>query len=444
MSEKSLRGLSPGVDQGTDAPARDGDISKDGGAAPDESWSGDRTEKVAGSGPRVVLVPTPAPADGAVDSAASTAETRRVVDIGRTTLMGLPGPVADREKPTSPGHDVHLPLGTGRVADALPTVGGVIPAIELDPSATRRIGKIEPLQQSTTGGAPPASESAAPTRAEEVEQTGGEEAANERTVEAAAATFRAGALQTATHAGEEPARGEPARGEDEGPDRDWNADRTQEFHLDDASPNHAFARAMTAGIALAVGLGILVLAFVHARLRAGESAERYHAVPPAPSLPAPPLPVALDKPALAPPLVTPDAPSPAAAAPPDPTVVPPTAARPPESGPAAGATQRRSPGTASDEREARRPGPRTEVVVTGGRLTTPRPARASGSPPRPSTSGDRPPATANVPAPVYGPASPPVTAPATPTAPPPFATAPPDKAPAKPYDPDMPLPPSAE
>src|SRR3569623_3690668 len=211
MSEKSLRGAGPKVDQSgasslPAAPATPGGGSSDTAAAPVEPWGGERTDRVSGrenSGPRVALVTT-TPPDGQIDSQASAADTRRVADSGRTTLMGVPRPVdGPSDKPTtSPGHDVHLPSDKARVADARPVAaGGVLPTVELAPSSTTRVGKSEPPGKPTahrganakdgTKDDTKAATSDGAEKSDRKDSKAGVAVPCDRSLAAAAATFRA-------------------------------------------------------------------------------------------------------------------------------------------------------------------------------------------------------------------------------------------------------------
>ncbi|HEY4185038.1 MAG TPA: hypothetical protein VGP07_08215 [Polyangia bacterium] len=359
----------------------------------------------ADSGPRVSLVP--AATDGAIDSLASTAETRKV-EIGRTTLMGVPSPVAEREKPTSPGHDVHLPGDTERTVDTqrneqsrpvAPT--GVIPAVEMDGSATRRLDNVGPGRGQ---GSPRPKTKPAPV---------------ERTIAGAAATFRAGQLGGGR--ADLPLEGRRNRE----PDRPLPADPD-----DERRPNR-FVTALVVGVSLSVGFGIMVQGFIRARVRGAHTYEAMEAARPLPQLPPPaapgrldtvPAPVKLD-PALDEPAPTPD-PQPSAVAEPAPSDLPQPEAE---------------PVVKSDEKVDRRVVPRARATASAGR-----PAAA----PRPSTTAQRPSTPAAVvslaPAATAPPApgSTPVAAPAT--QPPPQNALPKADQPKATYDPDLPMPPSAE
>src|SRR3569623_2366970 len=310
MSEKSLRGAGPKVDQSgasslPAAPATPGGGRSDTAAAPVEPWGGERTDRVSGrenSGPRVALVPT-TPPDGQIDSQASAADTRREADSGRTTLMGVPSPFAGQsDKPTtSPGHDVHLPSDKARVADARPgAAGGLLPSVELAPSSTTRVGKSEPpgkpsghrdanakddTKAATSDGA---EKSDRKDSKDSKDSKAGVAVPSERSMAAAAATFRA-----STTGGETQPAVDPTTDREQ--ERSWTADRTQEFRLALPPARSGFAKTLAAGMALAAGTGLLVVGFVHSRVRGGaESSEVAHAPGPLPvapvPLPPPPLP----------------------------------------------------------------------------------------------------------------------------------------------------------
>ena len=449
MSEKSLRGASPGGDQAgassvpaapSAAAASSGERSSDTGGAPVEPWGGERTDRVSSretSAPRVALVPA-ATADGQVDAPTSAADTtRRVADSGRTTLMGVPSPVAPQaDKPTtSPGHDVHLPAEKGRQADARPAGGGgTTPAVEPDPSSARRVGKVESPGRSSgeqhSGARSEKSErkddKGSKHSKDDKDSKAGGSVPNERSMAAAAATFRA----SAGGSDQQPADDQASEPEQQ---RSWTADRTQEFHLDTPPPRSGFGKALATGMALAVGTGILVVSFVHSRVHGtAESNDLAHATAPLPVAPVPlppprppenPVPpVAVDQ--------TNGQPNPAAddVAP----AVPDAPVAAPEPAPPA-------TGIAEDLDQAktdRRGVQRGKTPAPAGRASPPaRTARAAPAFVRPAP-------------PLPGAAAPAATAP---TVPPPLtATPPPDKPPAsrpetgKPYDPDMPLPPSTE
>jgi len=424
-----------------------------------EPWSGDRTDRVSGretSGPRVALVPVAPPAsskdtgenrtegdgDGKIQASASTADTRRV-DSGRTTLMGVPSPMADREKPTTPGHDVHLPLEKSRQAGARPVAAsGVIPDVELDPSSTHRIGKLEHPGSSSAGAAPQVSPTAPGQERRDNKENNDSKAGgvvpNERSMAAAAATFRASARSAEKPA---PAAQEAERETDRG---GWTADRTQEFHLDTAPPaSPAFTKTLSIGMALAVGMGLLVQSFIHSRVRntAPESADSTRIVSP-PALPLPPLPEnPIPPPAVEPPSA---APEPAAAlAQPEPAPLP-------EATPQPAQAADEVPDTTDEALKAdRRQAARAKPLAPAGR---PAPSART---PRAATPVSRPgvsPEPEVAPAPVA--AAPAPAATPAPTTPPPLNAPTPEKparSPAprsdpgtKPYDPDMPLPPTME
>lgn len=459
MSEKSLRDAVPGVDQARDpaAPAApSGGRSSDSGGAPVEPWAGERTDRVSGregSGARVVLVPV-VPSDGRIEGPASTADTRRVADSGRTTLMGVPSPMAPQsDKPTtSPGHDVHLPSEKGRVADARPIAasGGVIPAVELDPSSTRRIGKVEAPGKSSDeiagddrardrnakGANKPASEKT------ENDSKGTAVVPSERTMAAAAATFRASNLGGGKQPGPGPGAPEP--------ERSWTADRTQEFHLDPPPTTSPFAKTLAVGIALAVGMGILVVGFVHARVRgaASDQGEVARSTGPGPMAPLPLLPPPPPENPVPPAAVdlansAPTNAAPAAAAP-----EAPRAEGPPE--PAQQATD-----TVDDPADLGK-----GIETTDRRLVARGKVPAPAGRTAPSSRTPRSPTTVARPGVIALPGAPPsllvpAGAAGVPTSPPPLTAAPQPERPAiraepprtegaKPYDPDMPLPPSAE
>lgn len=451
MSEKSLRGAGPEGDQAGNraAPAASGGRSPDSGGTPIEPWGGERTDRVSGregSGARVALVPATG-ADGQVDRQASVADTRRVADSGRTidsgrvadsgrtTLMGVPSPVASQpDKPTtSPGHDVHLPSEKARVADARPvTASGGSHAVELDPSSL-----------SGDKSQPRGNERGAKTdqsdkfdKAERKDSTpGGAEAPNERTMAAAAATFRA-----AIAAGDQPAAAQTGEPEHQH-ERSWAADRTQEFGLDMPPARGGFAKALAAGIALAVGTGVLVVGFVHQRVHGGaELGEVAHSTRPSPVVPVPLPPPPLPENPLPPEAMNPtNAPANVAPQPAGPEAPSAAGALDPQQQPS-GSTGEMDQATKTDRRVAQRAKAATPAGRTAPSARTPRATTTVVRPglmPLPSA----PP-----------PVSPPVAA--APTAPP-ALTAPQPEKPAvrpeapksetgKPYDPDMPLPPSTE
>ena len=454
MSEKSLRDARPGGDQVRDPaapPAPSGGRSSDSGGAPVEPWAGDRTDRVSGregSGARVALVPAVS-ADGRIEVQASTADTRRVTDSGRTTLMGVPSPfAAQSDKPTTtPGHDVHLPADKGRVADARPIAvgGGVIPSVELDPSSTRRIGKVEAPGKASGDiagqdrggdrgedqGRDRSEKSATKPAGDGNEKDNGNAAAvpHERTMAAAAATFRASLPGGGNQAGASPG--------DHEADRTWTADRTQEFHLDPPPTASAFGKTLAIGIALAASLGILVVSFIHSRVRgaASDQGEVARAAAPLPLAPLPLPPPPPPENPVPPPAVEPTNAAPTAEAP---TVEPPAEPTPPTTD-AIDETALGKSAAATD----RRPGGRGKTPTPAGRTASPaRTPRAAASLPREGLM------------PLPGAPSLPASA-GAPTSPPPLTAAPPPERPtvkaepsrtegAKPYDPDMPLPPSAE
>src|SRR3569833_1371083 len=110
--------------------------------------------------------------------------------------MGVPSPVGPQaDKPTtSPGHAVHLPAEKGRQADARPAGGGgTTPAVEPDPSSARRVGKVESPGKSS-GEQHSGARSEKSERKDDKDSKAGGSVPNERSMAAAAATFRASAL----------------------------------------------------------------------------------------------------------------------------------------------------------------------------------------------------------------------------------------------------------
>jgi hypothetical protein len=454
MSEKSVRGAGPGVDQAPDpaapaAPGRAG--ATDSGAAPVEPWGGERTDRVSGregSGARVALVPA-AGANGRVEDPSSTADTSRMADSGRTTLLGVPSPMAGlADKPTtSPGHDVHLPTEKSRAADKRPVAGESAPrTVERAPASSPGVGVEPPAKSSGDvagqhGGEKNAKSDLSgqnpqhsPNAPGDPDRKAGPVVANERTMAAAAATFRAsspgGNKQPGSEVGREP-------------ERAWTADRTQEFHLASPPPvQGAFGKTLAAAIAIAAGTGILVVGFIHARVRGGaadpsESARAAGALPIAPvPLPPPPLPE-----------------NPVPPLPVDPTNEAPQPAQP-EAAAGQALPQPAPAGDAADDtgREERRLAVRPRAPTPAGRTApsgrTPRVSPTIARPGVASPPGAAPSPTAQAPG-----AGPPTTPP--PLTPPPLTVTPPPEKPAirpdpprtegaKPYDPDMPLPPSME
>jgi len=439
MSEKSPRGAGPGVDQAPEPAAPSGGRSSDSGAAPVEPWAGDRTDRVSGretSGARVALVPSEPPDAGKNDSAiegdgkiqvpASMADTRRV-DSGRTTLMGVPSPMVDREKPTSPGHDVHLPSDKARAAGARPVAPeGSIAEVEPASSSTQRLGSLDHPGPSPAEKAPQATTASGDERED---SKGVAVVPNERSLAAAAATFRGSGQGS-----EKPRPGD----EDGEPERErggWTADRTEEFNLQAEPQRHAFAKTLSLGMALAVGLGVLVQSFIHSRVRGSAPAAVEVMRPPSP--PPAPLPLLPENPV-----------PPPAIAPPEPTAALAQPGLAPSSPEGRASPEPEQPGPAAAEasdtteeavQAERRPPPRTKALAPAGRpAASARTTRATTPVPRPGL----------VPEPEVAPA------PAAATAPPPLNGPPPEKparpAPpkqepgTKPYDPDMPLPPSME
>ena len=380
--------------------------------------------------PRVSLVP-PARPDGVVDSNASTAETRRVVDIGRTTLMGVQSPIIERDKPTTPGRDVHLPRqlersqGARGAARPMPATG-VIPSVEMDTSAPRRLGKPdEPPHGPTDPSAAAAPVVTAP----------------ERTVASAAATFRAGQV------GAEPKgqdSSDPIRSEGRAA-----GDRDARFDVGGA-PNRTFTKALAIGVSLSIGLGIVVQTFIRHSLRAQPS-QTAALMPqptsvPTPATELPPVPPGGAAPGGVPALQEPVVQEPARLAPSPSTEIE-AAGRPTDPTAAAGA------GEAPDDtalKAERRVGPRTRTVGPPVRPSSPsRDPRAKAAPNVPQAppglaAGDGltapPPLTPDTAAP---PAliPPPLSAAPAPLPPP---SPPPVSPQAKPYDPDLPLPPTGE
>jgi hypothetical protein len=427
MSEKSLRGTGPGPDQARDPAAPGQGRSADSGGAPVEPRTGERTDRAVGreaSGPRVSLVPVVPPSDGRVETESSTADTTKRVDSGRTTLMGVRSPLADGDKPTANGREVHLPAEKGRLADSRSAASsGVIPTVELDPSSTRRIGKVEP-----PGRAPVESPTPAPAATSaRKDNDEGARVADERTMAAAAATFR-GATP-----GSEPPASDPGAGR-ESVRGSWVADRTQEFHLDPPPPNRAFTKALITGVVVAVGLGVMVQSFIRAQVRStAESAELLRTPTSLPIRPAPP---SLEiPPPTAPVNVTP-APTAVTPEPETPPAAPPSETPPPE------IAHDTAPAAEDPAREDHRAATRAKTALAGRPAPPARSPRASSPVARPGLPSVPGPTAAAVP-------------PALPTSPPPLSAAPADKPPvraepprtepaAKPYDPDMPMPPSAE
>ncbi len=447
MSEKPLRGVGPtgAPPPSTANPGAPGaGVAGAGGMKPGDGRAGERaagrdstaprdTRKGVTGGdqeaasPRVSLVP-PARPDGVVDVNASTAETRRVVDIGRTTLMGVQSPIIERDKPTTPGRDVHLPRqlersqGARGAARPMPATG-VIPAVEMDSSAPRRLGKPDEPPHGPTD----ASAVAAPVVT-----------ASERTVASAAATFRAGQI------GAEPrGQGSNAPLRSEGPAAGETDAKTEV----DGAPNHAFAKALAIGVSLSIGLGIVVQTFIRHSLR-GHASESAALIPQPSGVRAPA------------------------------TELPPVPAGGPAQGaggPAAPEPARLDPSAASDIEAARRPAdptaaaggdePPDDTALKADRRVGPR-TRTVGPPVRPpSTSRDpRAKVAPSVPQAPPGvaasdaltappPLTPDTVAPPPALIPPPLSAAPaplppPSSPPAspqpKPYDPDLPLPPTAE
>jgi len=467
MSKKSVRGAGPGLDQAPDPAAPGGGRTPDSGGTPVEPWGGERTDRVSGretSGPRVALVPAVS-GEGRVVDPSSTADTSRMADSGRTTLMGVPSPIVNQsDKPTtSPGHGVHLPAENPRPADARPAVGSG----EQEASGKATGG----ASQDRSGKSPGAAGGAAQEHKEEEDKSlgagvkepregdAGGVVPNERTIAAAAATFRAAAAGASKQPGPE--------GERE-PERSWTADRTQEFRLEPpAAAPSAFAKTLVTGMAIAAGTGILVAGFIHSRLHGGAAEQSELARSPGPPamapvpLPPPPLPDNPVPPAAGEPTNVPTVPANAGAseatnAANAPTMVAPQPEAPAgEAAPALPEANRAAVPEANQGADNAGDAGKVERRLAARPRTPAAPGRTAPLPrtPRVPPSTARPGVT-----PFPGaPPSPAAQAPAAtspPTTPPPLTTPPPIDRPVakpdlprtegKPYDPDMPLPPTME